>query len=120
MIHGTCSVGSEVILVCKTRLSGGFFLGMLINMLLNIRGLIPTVVLLILHFALKISFWWAAGAFAAWIIYLILWMVFIGWAGRCGNTCALPKKNKNPYSVVNTESRRCNAGVDRENFDEPV
>ena len=93
---------------------------MLINMLMNIRGLIPTVVLLILHFALKISFWWAAGAFAAWIIYLILWMVFIGWAGRCGNTRALPKKNKNPYSVVNTESKRRCAEVDRDNLDKPV
>lgn len=88
----------------KTKRSGNFFLCLFFNMLLNIEGLIPAAVLLILHFWLKLSIWWAVGMFAAWIVYLIMWMAFIGWAGKCGNTPDLPKENKNPYSVGNTNN----------------
>ncbi len=88
----------------KTKRSGNFFLCLFFNMLLNIEGLIPAVVLLILHFWLKLSIWWAVGMFAAWIVYLIMWMSFIGWAGKCGNTPDLPKENKNPYSGGNTNN----------------
>lgn len=88
-----------------TKRKGGFFLCLALNMLINFVGLIPSVILLILHFWLNISVWWAIGAFAAWVVYLILWMVFIGWAGRCGSARDIPKENKNPYSVGNTEDK---------------
>lgn len=90
----------------KTKRSGNFFLCLFFNMLLNIEGLIPAAVLLILHFWLKLSVWWAVGMFAAWIVYLIMWMAFIGWAGKCGSARDLPKENKNPYSVGNMENKR--------------
>ena len=38
--------------------------------------------------------------------YLIMWMAFIGWAGKCGSARDLPKENKNPYSVGNAEKNQ--------------
>lgn len=92
--------------MCRTKRSGGFFPYLFINMLMNIEGLLPTVILLILCFWLKISVWWSVGAFIAWILYLIMWMAFIGWAGKCGSARDLPKENKNPYSVGSMENKR--------------
>ena len=83
----------------NSKRSGSFFPCLFINILMNIAGLLPAVILLVLHFWLKISVWWSVGAFIAWILYLIMWMVFIGWAGKCGSARDLPKENKNPYSA---------------------
>ena len=78
----------------NSKQKSGFFPCLFINILMNIEGLLPAVILLILHFWIKISVWWSVGAFIAWIIYLIMWMVFISWAGRCGAERDLPKKTK--------------------------
>ena len=75
----------------NSKRSGSFLLCFFINMLMNIEGLLPSVVLLVLHFWLKISVWWSVGTFIAWILYLIMWMAFIGWAGKCGSARDLPK-----------------------------
>lgn len=85
----------------KTNRSGSFLLCLLFNMLLNLEGLIPASVLLALHFILKWSIWWAVLAAGLWIVYLILWMLFMGFAAKCSNTPDAPKENKNPYSVGN-------------------
>lgn len=90
----------------NSKRSGSFFPCLFINMLMNIEGLLPAVILLVLHFWLKISVWWSVGAFIAWILYLIMWMAFIGWAGKCGSVRDLPKENKNPYSVGSMENKR--------------
>lgn len=82
----------------RTKRSGSFILCLFINMLLNLDGLIPAAVLLILHFALGWSLGWTVIALGVWFIRLILWMSIIGWAGRCGATPDKPKENKNPYS----------------------
>ena len=87
----------------KTKRNGSFFLCLLINMLLNIEGIIPAVILLVLHFWLGISIWWAAFALGAWIVGIIVWMRFIGWAGRVGSMPDMPKENKNPYSAKGAE-----------------
>ena len=87
----------------NSKRGGSFFPCLFINMLMNIGGLLPVLILSVLHFGLKISVWWPVGAFIAWIIYLIMWMAFVGWAGRCGSARDLPKKNKNPYSVGSGE-----------------
>ena len=73
-------------------------------------------ILLVLHFWLKISVWWSVDAFIAWILYVIMWMAFIGWAGKCGSAHDLPKENKNLYSVRSTENKRWSAGFDREMY----
>ena len=90
----------------NSKRSGSFLLCFFINMLMNIEGLLPSVVLWVLHFWLKISVWWSVGTFIAWILYLIMWMAFIGWAGKCGSARDLPKENKNPYSVGNAEKNQ--------------
>ena len=83
----------------QTKRSGNFLLCLLINMLLNLEGLIPAGILLLLHFWLGWSIWWAALALGLWILGLILWMSFVGWASKCGSTPDPPKENKNPYSA---------------------
>ena len=82
----------------RTKRTGNFFLCLLINILLNLEGSIPAWILLILHFCIGISILWFWLALALWIIYLLVWMKIIGWAGRC-STPDPPKENKNPYSV---------------------
>ena len=85
----------------RTTRSGSFALCLLLNMLLNLKGLIPAAVLLALHFIFKWSVWWAVLAAGLWIVWLILRMLFVGFAAKCGNTPDPPKENKNPYSVGN-------------------
>ena len=85
----------------RTKRSGGFFVCLIFNMFLNILWLIPAAVLLALHFLLDISAWWAIGAAIAWFVYILLWVMLIGWAGRCGSEPDAPKENKNPYSAGN-------------------
>ena len=66
-------------------------------MLLNLEGTIPAWILLALHFLRGWSLLWFGLALALWVIYLIVWMRIVGWAGRCGKPDP-PKENKNPYS----------------------
>ena len=82
----------------RTKRNGSFLLCLLINMLLNLEGMIPAVILFVLHFWLGWSIWWAVLALGLWILGLILWMLVIGWAGKCNSTPDPPKENKNPYS----------------------
>lgn len=70
----------------KTKRSGGFFLCLLLNMFSNLEGLIPAVILLVLHFWLGWSVWWAGVAAAVWVLWLVIWMKLIGWAGDCSST----------------------------------
>ena len=81
----------------KTKMDANFIICFLINILLNFEGAIPGIILLILHFVLHISVWWAIGAFLLWIIYLLLWMLVVGFINR-SSTPDKPKENKNPYS----------------------
>ncbi len=87
----------------RARHSGGFILCLLPNMLFNSDGLIPAAILLALHFIFDISLWWSAAAAAVWLIGIIAWTAFIGWANSCSNTPDKPKQNKNPYSATNNQ-----------------
>ena len=69
-----------------------------VNMPLNLEGLIPAVVLLVLHYVLGWPLWPTFAAVGLLVLYLIAWMAVIGRAGRCGSTPDAPKENKNPYS----------------------
>ena len=81
----------------RTNKHSNFFLCFIINILLNFEGSIPGIILLILHFVLHISVWWSIGAFALWIIYMLIWMWVLGFVNKC-STPDVPKENKNPYS----------------------
>ncbi|MBE6735247.1 MAG: hypothetical protein E7563_07915 [Ruminococcaceae bacterium] len=83
----------------KTKTTGSFVLCLLLNLLLNFEWLIPGIILLGLHFWLGISIWFSIIAFALWIIIMIVWMLIMGWARKCGDAPKTPKENKNPYSV---------------------
>ena len=66
-------------------------------MLLNPEGTIPAWIFLALHFLRGWSLLWFGLALALWVIYLIVWMRIVGWAGSCSKPDP-PKENKNPYS----------------------
>ena len=94
----------------RTRRSGGFFLCLLLNLLLNWEGVIPAALLFALHRWRGWPLWWAGladnlaalsntPALALWIGGLIVWMLVIGWASDCGSRRDEPRENKNPYSA---------------------
>ena len=68
----------------RTRRSGGFFLCLLLNLLLNWEGVIPAALLFALH---------------RWRGWLLVWMLVIGWASDCGSRRDEARENKNPYSA---------------------
>ena len=82
-----------------SKRSGGFLICLLFNILLNPEGLILSAVLVVLHFAFGWSMWWAAAAFGIWLAWMIVRMLIIGWANKCGNSTEIKRENKNPYSV---------------------
>ena len=83
----------------RTRRSGGFFLCLLLNLLLNWEGAIPAALLLALHRWRGWPLWWAWLALTLWIGGILLWMLVIGWASDCGSRRDEPRENKNPYSA---------------------
>ena len=85
----------------RTKQNGGFFLCLLINLLLNLEWAIPAGILLALHFWLDISIRWFVGGLILWILSICLGMWLMGWAAASGSLKDPPKENKNPYSVNN-------------------
>ena len=82
----------------RTKRGGGFFLCLLLNVLLNWEGALPAALLFALHRWRGWPLWWAGLALALWIGGLIVWMLVIGWASDCGSRRDEPRENKNPYS----------------------
>ena len=83
----------------RTKRGGNILLCLLINIVLNLEGSIPALILLGLHFWLGISLWWCIGALVLWVLGLWIGMWLMGWAADCGSIKDPPKENKNPYSV---------------------
>ena len=83
----------------RTRSTGGFWLCLLINMMLNLEWTIPAWILLALHIWLDWSIWWFVLALALWLVNILFWMKIMGWAAGCSAEKDPPKENKNPYSV---------------------
>lgn len=82
----------------RTKRGGGFFLCLLLNVLLNWEGALPAAILFALHRWRGWPLWWAGLALALWIGGILLWMLVIGWASDCGSRRDEPRENKNPYS----------------------
>ena len=87
----------------RARRCGGVVFSLLVSLLFSLEGFVPALILVVLHFLLGWSLWWAALAAAVWIATVALRVAFISWAARCGNTPDPPQENKNPYSVGKTE-----------------
>ena len=82
-----------------TRRNLGFFACLLLNLLLNWEGSLPGILLLLLHLLRGWPAYYGAGALALWLLVVLLQMLLIGWASRCGGRRDAPRENKNPYSV---------------------
>ncbi|MGN1457524.1 MAG: hypothetical protein ACI4XP_06175 [Acutalibacteraceae bacterium] len=85
----------------RTKRNGSFLLCLLFNMLLNLEGLIPAAILLVLHFWLGWSVWWAVIAAVIWILGMIVWMMLVGWLSKYDSVPLSQNKNKNPPSEIN-------------------
>ena len=83
----------------KHTRTGGFFLNLIINMLLNLKWSIPAGIFLGLHCAFGLSLWWFWGALALWILRIWAYMMVYRWASSAPPSP--PQKNKNPYSRKN-------------------
>lgn len=101
MKNERCAALREVLM--RARRCGGFVFSLLVSLLFSLEGFVPALILVVLHFILGWSLWWAALAAAVWIAIVALRVAFISWVARCGNTPAPPQENKNPYSVRKTE-----------------
>ena len=42
---------------------------------------------------------WALLAFGVWILYIIITIIILEWANKCGNKPPPKTENKNPYSA---------------------
>ena len=82
----------------KTKSNGGFLLCLLMNLILNLEWSVPAWILLALHFWLKISLWWFAGALGLWIALMLIQTIIIKWVNSSSKPTE-PQENKNPYSV---------------------
>ena len=88
----------------RTRRSGGFFLCLLLNLLLNWEGVIPAALLFALHRWRGWPLWWAGLALVLWIGGILLWMLVIGWASDCGSCRDEPRENKIPIPPSSTRT----------------
>ena len=62
----------------NSKQSGSFFPCLFVNMLMNIEGLLPAVILSVLHFWLKISVWWSVHLSRGFYIRLCGWYLSAG------------------------------------------
>lgn len=87
----------------RTKRNGGFWVCLLVNILLNLEWSIPAWILLALYYILDISIIWFFCAIALWILIILLLMDIMGWVADCSNTPDPPKENKNPYSKKSSD-----------------
>ncbi len=71
--------------------NNGFWMGLLVTLILRARGLLVTLALIALHFAAGISLKWAAAAFLVWLAYALIMYGMVVIAGRCHN---IPRDQK--------------------------
>ena len=76
-----------------------FLLCLLFNLLLNLDRSVPAWVLLALHFVLGWSMLWFWLALGLWLLAVVGWTCFMGFAARNSNAPKPYRENKNPYSV---------------------
>ena len=83
----------------------GWIRSYVLSLMLNIYGLMPAALLAIAHLVFGISLWYAAGAVGLWLIGVLIRMLIVTWAARCGSAPTPYQENKNPYSVGQDRDR---------------
>ncbi len=83
----------------RYKRDASFLIAYLITLFFNWEMSIPAWILLVLHFVLGWSILWFILALAAWMVIILLWMLLMQAAARCGDSKDAPRENKNPYSV---------------------
>lgn len=85
----------------RTKRSGGFLLCLLLNLLINLDGLLPAVLLFALHKLAGWSLWWPCIAAGLWFAAILSRMLLWRFVSRCSNEKEPERPNKNPYSARN-------------------
>lgn len=75
-----------------------FLLSFGINLLFNLRWLIPSAVTLVFHFIFGISLWWTFGAVIFFVTVMLLRTCLLYSLNKAGNLKEKQRPNKNPYS----------------------
>lgn len=84
----------------QSNVSGGFFLCLLMNIVINLDKALPAVILLILHYTQRLSVIWFWIAMGIWLLWILFVTLFLKWANHCGNSRPINvNTNKNPYSA---------------------
>jgi len=77
---------------------GRFLLHYLICLVFHWEGLIPAVILLVLHFWPGIPLFWFFIALGLWLLFVLIRMLFFRFAIRSSADPTPFRENKNPYS----------------------
>lgn len=90
----------------RTSRGSGFFLCLIINMILNFHLAIPAVILLLCHIFFKWSLGWFVLGIVGWILAVLVNMLIFGFLSGAASKAVsrtpaerVDKKNKNPYSA---------------------
>ena len=79
--------------------SNSFVISLLLNIFLNIDGVIPAVILLILHFVFDWSILWFWAALVVWFLWILISMIILSFVSGVVDGNTVERENKNPYSV---------------------
>ena len=81
-----------------------FFLYYLLALVFHWEGLVPAVVLLVLHFWPGIPLFWFFIALGLWLLFVLIRMIFFRFAIRASAEPTPYRKNRNPYSYRSKKS----------------
>ncbi len=84
----------------------GFFTNLFFNLVLNIEGIIPALILLALHYFFDFSLLWFWIALGVWVLGIVIRMLFLGFAMKCSNMPDKHLDNVNPYSAKDIKIRK--------------
>ncbi len=84
---------------------GRFLLYFLLALVFHWEGLIPAVLLLILHFWPGIPIYWCFIALGLWLLFVFIRMLFFRFAISSSQEPTPFRENRNPYSYISNKRR---------------
>ena len=79
----------------------GFFLSVLLNLVLNIEWAVLAGILFGLHYWVGLPIYFGYIVLGGWFLFAVGITIFLSWAGSCAEAPRPEPTNKNPYSVGN-------------------